>query len=511
MEQKNLSSENNRLSDYWQNVISFLKSETFIGGISISNAAIRFIKFNDGIFEKIGVVLEPGVIVDGNLKNREFFLKALLTLRYKLGNPKEDIHVVVSLPPNHVFTQSFSLPTIENRLINEAANLNLQLLSPIDIKTAYTDWEKIGEIQEDGGKIELLGAFVSKTVVNEYVAVFREAGFGIVAAEFPALSLARLIKEDSYNAGVGKPQVILSVSSDGPEFIVIKNNRLYFNYFVPWSSIEGRQISLSMFSDILTQEMKKILNFYSSHWNSQISDLILITHGLYEEIEQIIKQNFPEINTKPLILNEKFSSLNPAWYASLGSAIRGRMSRSSDVFISLMDVGTEQSFFESRVTFFVKTWRIIILSTLSVLVLFFFMENLFFLQISKNLDSQIAAIVQKQESQEVTDLESKATDFNMLIDEALVAKSNSKQISRFFDIFANAAGSEVKIQRVLFDADRATTLITAVANNNQAVINFKNNLSAQTKDFKNVDFSFTSTTNNPDGTISFPITLTLNI
>ena len=494
----------------WKKFVKLLKSETVIGSVSISNTAIRFVRLSDGIIEKIGVVLGPGVIVSGKLKNRESLLKALLALRYKLGNPKENIHVMVSLPPDNVYTQSFSIPIIEDRLINEAAKLNLQLLSPIDIKTAYTDWEKIGESQEEGGKIELLGGFTNKTMVDEFTSVLRDAGFGVVAVEFSALSLARLIKMESLNANFEKPQVFLSVSSDGPEFLIIKNNKLYFNYFFPWTSIEGRQISFSDFGTILNQEMKKVLNFYSSHWNSQLNDLILITQGLYSEIEGIIKQNFPAINIKPLTLNEKFSNFNSSWYPSLGGAIRGKISRSEDNFISLMDVGTEQSFFESRVDYFVKIWRIVILSTLSIIVFSFFLGDMFFLNVSSNLETQISSIVQRQESQEVSDLEKKAVEFNKLIDKALYAKKNSRQISKFFELFGKIAGSEISIQKVVFDSDRATVLITAIAKSNQSVINFKNSL-ASLKEFRDVEFSFTSTTNNNDGTINFPITFGVNV
>lgn len=499
-----------KIQKIWLGFIKLLKAEAIIGSISISNTAIRFVRFNDGIIEKIGVVLEPGVIVSGKLKNKESFLRALLALRYKLGNPKENIHVMISLPPDNVYTQSFSIPIIEDHLINEAAKLNLQLLSPIDIKTAYTDWERIGESQEEGGKIELLGGFTNKAIVDEFTSVLREAGFGVMAVEFSALSLARLIKTESLNANFDKPQVFLSVSSDGPEFLIIKNNKLYFNYFFSWTSVEGRQISFSDFGNTLTQEMKKVLNFYSSHWNAQLNDLILITQGLYSEIEGIIKHDFPSINIKPLILNERFSAFNSSWYSALGGAIRGKISRSEDNFISLMDIGTEQSFFESRVDYFVKIWRTIILSTLSITVFSFFLGDMFFLNVSNNLQGQISLMVQRQESQEVLDLEKKAVEFNDLIAKALYAKNSSRQISKFFGIFNQIAGNDISIQKIIFDSDRATVLITAIANSNQAVINFKNSL-ASLREFRDVEFSFTSNTNNPDGTINFPITFGVNI
>ena len=91
----------------------------------------------------------------------------------------------------------------------------------------------------------------------------------------------------------------------------------------------------------------------------------------------------------------------------------------------------------------------------------------------------------------------------------MYAKNNTRQISRFFGVFNQIAGSEVGIQKIIFDSDRATVLITAIAKSNQAVINFKNTL-AGLREFRNVEFSFTSTTNNADGTINFPITFGVN-
>ncbi|MBU4348486.1 pilus assembly protein PilM [Patescibacteria group bacterium] len=500
---------------YWEKTIKLLKAETIIGGISISSEAIRYIRLNSKkeIEQKIGVTLEPGVIVNGNLKNKKAFLSALRALRSRLGNP--EIHVIVSLPSDKVYIKSFNLPVIKDRLLEEAAKLNLQLLSPIDIKGSYTDWEKIGKVQEEGEKLEILGAFVNKTTVDDYVSVFREADFGIVAVEFPALSLARLAK-DSFSSGQtgsaseNKPYIILSVSSDGSEFIVVNSNGSpCFNYFVSWGSIEGRQITLDKFNDTLAKEMKKVLNFYSSHWNCQVTDLILVTRGLYTEIENIIKTNCSSINIKSLIVNEKFSKLNPSWYSVLGAAIRGGVPRSEDIFISLIGIGTEQRFFESRVTFFVRTWRTAVLSTLSVLVAFFVFGDLFFMQLSNNLDRQISFIIQKEQGQEVSSLNEEAKKFNTLVAKALVAESKSKKISHFFDIFNNLAGKEIEIQRVLFDPLKKTTLITAIAKDNQSVINFKNVL-AEREEFKDVEFSFTSTVTNSDGTIFFPITFKLN-
>jgi type IV pilus assembly PilM-like protein len=509
---KSLLKKYPQIEIYWDKIIKLLKAETIIGGISISGEAIRYIRLNEKkeIVKKIGVVLEPGVIVNGNLKDKKAFLKALKTLRSKLGDFMGETHVIITLPSDKVYIKSFNLPVIKDHLLNEAVELNLQLLSPIDIKTAYTDWEKIGKTQEEGEKLEILGGFIGKSVVDDYYSVFKEANFGVVAIEFPALSLARLAKDSFFSMSENKSYIILSVSSDGSEFIVARSNSIpYFNYFVSWGAIKERQISLTKFRDILTKEMKKVLNFYNSHWHGKITNLILVTRGLYTEIKDAIKKDCPSIGVEPLMVNPKFSNLNPSWYPALGSAIRGRVPRSEDIFISLMGVGTEQSFLESRIAFFMKTWRTALLSTLSVLVAFFIFGDLFLMSLSNNLDRQMSFVTQGKQNQEVSFLEEEASKFNMLVDKALIAENKSKKVSPSFDIFNSLAADNIKIQRVLFDPVKGNTLITAIANNTQSVIDFKNALTGR-REFKDVEFSFTSTVTNPDGTIFFPITFKLN-
>lgn len=484
-------------------LLKLLSPQPAIGGLDINEMALRFVGLNEKEIKKISIILEPGIIEGGKLKDKDRFLRALKQIRQSLGNPKDKIYTIVSIPPHNVFTQVFNLPAIKKKQVKEAADLNLQLISPIDIKTAYFDSEEIGDPQNGKEKLELLGAFVENSVVNEFVSVLNEGGFRAVAVEFPALAVARLLKEKASALDLNKPQVVLFVSGEGLIFSILKKGKLYFNYFVPWYAVEERQISFKTFKEVLIQETRRLLTFYSSHWDGQISDMVIITQGLFEEIKKIIQDEFPFITIKAPVLNNKFSALTVPWYIASGSALRGLLPRSADVFISLMTVGTEQEFFEDQIFSFIRIWRNVILTTCGFLLVVFLFGDSLLAKISSDLKKQIIPLGSQGEGSEAIFLREKAEEFNRLVDEALVAKSKANNPSILFENIRKFAGENISITRIFVSADGSVSLI-ASAVSESAAINFKNKL-VEEGGIKDVTLPLSNITVNSKGGVDFTL------
>src|SRR3989344_3210925 len=175
----------------FQKFLQLVKPRVVVGGLEIGETAIRFFEIKDGAVKKFGVGLEPGVVEDGRVKDRARLVNVLRGLKTTIGAAHVTMPVAVSLPSKNVYTQAFSIPVLNEAGVEEAADLNLRMLSPIDIKTAYYDWQKLGDLQ-GGQKEELLGAFTPKAVVDDFSCSLDAAGFMTVAVEFPALSVARV-------------------------------------------------------------------------------------------------------------------------------------------------------------------------------------------------------------------------------------------------------------------------------------------------------------------------------
>lgn len=492
---------------------ALLKPQLSVGGLDVSDAAIRFVELQGSTLQKMGVSLDPGVIEDGRLKNAEQFLQALKSLKEQLGRSRDTISVILSLPPNHIYTQAFSLPLLNEANIKEAAALNLQMLSPVDVKTSYTDWERLNEEQE-GNKIELLGAFVTKTVVDEFLAVLEQAGFMVAAVEFPSLAISRAMKMQTVGIDLQKPRVVLAVSGDGLDFLIIKDGKVYFSYFVSWSSIKGgvsqdsREILLTVFNQILIQEMKKIFTFYSSHWGGQAAQLTLITHGLYQEIEKIIKEAFPTIEVQPLQLRD-FPDLPASWFVACGSALRGLIPRAEDNFISLSPVDTEEQFAHNEIKSFVKIWESITITTLGFLVIAFAASDGFLWRTQQAIENDLSALDNNPAVQEMNELAQKAIQFNALAQRALAAKIESSDfLPLFHSVIGTAQNSAITITTLIINNDRTTGVVGGKAANRTAIVTFKNRL-AEIPGIKSVDLKPADVQDNPEGTVSFVISFQL--
>jgi len=273
-----------------------------VGGLEITDLAIRFLEIKKEGSRAASLRLPPGIIEKGRIKEgqKPNFVAALKNIHSQiLADNRKLIHVVLSLPDSDVYIQSFSVPKIAESNLGETADLNLKMISPIPIETSYYGWQRIGENEAGGGTIELLGAFMPSNNVDEIITALREAGFGVAAVEFAALSLVRQLNRLSALDNT-VPNLVINMMPEGLDFMVIKNSNLYFNYFYSWNlaQSDSRSITLENLKEALESEINKVLNFYTGHWGGQIKDVLLVTPALQEEIKNIIIGKFPNLQIK---------------------------------------------------------------------------------------------------------------------------------------------------------------------------------------------------------------------
>ena len=492
-----------------ESVQKLLWPKVNIAGLEIKEGSIRIAKLDDGKLSQAAIVLGPGIIENGEIADKARLAENLRSLHGQFGKPDEKIPVIALVPSINIYTQVFNLPILSKGNLEEAAQLNLQSISPIDWNASYADWQQIGE-QEKEGKAELLGAFASKSVLDGYAKAVFAAGFIPVAVEFPALAIARTIKELAAGVDLENPQVVLNVGSDGINFMVLKRGNLYFDYFTPWKLIQeeshaGREILFTDFKDTIVREIKKVANFYGSRADGKLEKLILITQALEKEISELIQEHF-HFEVVELALRE-FPDLPSSWFGVLGSALRGRLSRPEDNLISLSAVGTETGYFQEEMLNFIKVWRNIFVASLGFLALIFILTDSFLARNSVNLENQLQEVVQAPEGAEVLQLQKNVQSFNKLVDKALAAKEKSAHWSPFFYKINSLIGSKISLTRIFVDAEQKSALLIGKTDDQATVVNFKNSLIQE--GFKNVSLPLSNIVVNADKTVSFTITFSL--
>ncbi|MBN2197716.1 hypothetical protein JW698_00750 [Candidatus Wolfebacteria bacterium] len=501
-------------------VLNIINPQVAIGGLEVSDSTLKFIIVKDNKLESVSLNLPVGVIEEGKIKNKEEFKNALLNLHSQITPKiKKKIYLIVNIPDINVYIQVFNLPILEKNNFEEAVNLNLRMISPIDFSSVYADWQKVGKNKTDRGQTEILGAFISKKITDDFVECLKDTNFVVVAIEFSGLALSRLI---SGLAGLPNAFLLLYLTGSGLNFSLIKNSNLYFNHFVSWPISEEKQISFSSIKEIIIKEAQKILNFASSHWpDTLIKDVLLATPALDDKIIQAINENF-SLSVKKIIIpskivdpenhwvmnNEKLSSLTPDWFSVLGSALRGLIPRSKDIIISLASTGTEEEFQQYQIINFIKIWRNIILTSLCFLLIAFIILEGFLVRTVNSLNSQTANLVNLPAMEEINKVQEEAKKFNNIVTSVLEAKKQIRDWSSFFENIKSLAGTDIVIERIFVQGEKQPILFNGKATDEASIINFKNKLESESN-FKEISLPLSGISSSKDGGFTFNINFKL--
>jgi hypothetical protein len=306
------------LSSITHRFLQWLSSAPRVGALHLQGTVLSYLRL-DGATEAFSVKVEPGALQGGKIVDRAKVLAALTELRAAVGGgaPKgEGARVVVVMPSEPVYTQGFSIPSVGKDRLEESASLNLQMISPMGRDEAYMHYEVVEEMEDH---YELLGAFASKTTVNEFRAVLEEAGFAPIIFEFSSLSLTRLMER--VRGAFDHATLGFYLSSDGLEFFIMKRGKLHFSYFRSWQSVQGnaREISRELFDEVVTREVQKVVNFCLGKFKERPREVVLIAQGLEEEVRALLVNRF-ELTVTPL---ERAGSRRPGtWFWEPHSAPR---------------------------------------------------------------------------------------------------------------------------------------------------------------------------------------------
>ncbi|MBI4119390.1 MAG: hypothetical protein HY456_00910 [Parcubacteria group bacterium] len=488
-----------------ENFVRLLTPQGLSGGLEISDAAVRFLSIKKG-FKNFAYRLPPGIIAGGRIKDRANAIAVLTALKDQVEpQKKKKIRVVVSVPADNIFVQTFQLPIAAKENLADAAEFNLKMLSPMGKEGAFSDWQVVGETYD---QLELLAAFAPSAVIDGYIDVLRTAGFNVIAIEFPALSIIRLIRESGVSVDIKTPYILLNIASEGLDFMVMRNGNPYFDYFHPWGLTQGgaRQISWSDFEDTVIHEVKRILNFYNSHWG-KIENLILIAPAFQDRLSDLITKTF-SLKVQPLALRN-YGSLPSTWFVALGSAFRSVMPRSRDSFISLMSTGVRQEYFREELLILTGFWRNIVMTALVFGIISFIFVLGIINRISASLQGQMKGFaVTTADVAELQKLQDQAKTFNRLVDLTARAEASKIDWALFFRALAKLAGPRVSIDRITVSSLSSPVFISGTALNETEVFAFQKRLEDQ-KGFDEVTLPLTSIRQSVGGRTGFELNFRL--
>jgi len=490
-----------------EQLLALLRVRSIAAGLEIGDEVLRLAVFDGKGWKMYAVRLAPGIVENGQIKDRQAFIAAATALKKEMGpkNAKKQINVVVCLGSVSVYTQVFQLPMIKGGSINEAVALNLQMASPIPPADAYSGWQVVGH-NEDTAQNEILAAFVGRKTVDELVDALFEGGFVAMAVESRGLALTRLIREKAAGVDVPRSCLFANIDNFGLDFLIIRNGALYFEYENPWRDLtdEKGNITVEKFEATLAASLRQVLNFYGQNWPEPLGTTILSTVVFQAEAEKVITENtsFPAVRLT-LMMGQPISS---EWLVVLGSSLRESAARSDDREINLLGADSRDRFHEERLLHFMGFWRAVVPVAFGLLVATFIVADFFLKSTITQTQSNSDSVVNAVQFAQIMTLESAATKFNnsvKLLSSAEQTIHPNDAVLQKLSAVAEATG--VTITHVSFPSPGAPISITGYAVAQDHILAFQTDLNND-PEFTNVNLPLTGVQSQGSNSVTFTMT-----
>lgn len=492
---------------YIKKIIKKLNPLPPIGGLSITDSAIRFFFVgDDGKTKMSSLRLPPGIVDKGRVKDKKELAQAIRKVHNNVFAYSRDVHIILSLSQRDVYTQVFTLPRLEDEKLKESAKLNLQMISPIAFDTAYADWQYV-DTENTGGSIDVLGAFIEKKIVNEFSEILEASGFMITAVEFPALSLVRLLRSENVIKNKDSYAVV-DATTDGILFIIVRNTGVYFSHSISWKALQehiGEQkIESEVFQGFLSREMQKLINFSITKGGSRIQNIIIFSGWLTEAMRASLAEGL----AVPIQVFEskQFPKVEAVWFRAIGSALRGKMSRAEDSFISLTDAPVQARYYEARVLNFIHLWKNIGITVSAFILIMFLGADSYLAREAVHIEARTPGGAHAVELTQVTVLQAEAKTFNQLI--YLIQDTQAGQVV-WEDVISKMlthAGGDITLRHLAVNG-KGIVLLGSATDETKLLI-FKERL---IKDplFITISLPLSNIKSNPNGSVDFTLSMSL--
>jgi len=489
-----------------RSIKNLLTSPLRIGALELSPTALKYLSIRGNSVIQASLRLPPGIIEKGVVKNRPLLIAALHNLHSQITPKIKPINVIVTIPSNLVFSQSFSVPIVASQNLGEAITLNLQMTSPNKIEDSYYDYQEI-KLNKDIGHIDLLGAFTARQPINAYEEALHETNFVPVAIEFPGLSLARLIRDRWGGIESSLSYLLMHISGEGLLMLILKNGNLAFNHFTSWQEIGSAEpTSFVQAKDLIKREIQRVVNFHIGRTGQTIEEVILISPIFNYEIVDMASKEL-KMKVRNLTIPE-LPKLPPNWFPVLGAALRGLVARSKDTDISLAAEGSQAEYYHERTLNFIGLWRNILIGSLVVIMSAFVLIDTIIARTENQLQYRVSEAADSESAASSLEVQKKIIAFNKLVD-AIESIGKTEIIwSGILKNTSKIASKSVILERVFLDKVGLQGVIAGRSIDDKTVLAFKDAILNDSR-IASVKLPLSNIKSNPDKSVQFSMSIVL--
>ncbi|MBW2038871.1 MAG: type IV pilus assembly protein PilM [Deltaproteobacteria bacterium] len=220
-------------------------------GLDIGTSAIKFVDIKDtgrGYYvNNLGITpLPPETIVDGSLMDTTTVVEAIreLVSNYKIKKRE----VAISVSGHSVIVKKITLPKMTDSELEENIFVEAERYIPFDINDVNIDFQILSAPEKEMGEhMEVLLVAAKSDLIEDYIAIIREAGLSPMIIDIDSFALENMY-ELNYPLEIGDLVVLCDIGASIMNLNIVKGGRSLFT----------RDISIG--GNLYTEEIQKELS-----------------------------------------------------------------------------------------------------------------------------------------------------------------------------------------------------------------------------------------------------------
>jgi len=282
-------------------------------GIDIGSSSVKLIQVKDlkGSFQllNVGIVpLPPEAIVDNTMMDSSSVVSAVRNVVSSLGIKVQD--VACSISGNSVIIRKIILPAMPAEELEDQISWEAEQYIPFDINDVNMDFQILSPDTTDPSKMNVLLVASKKDIINDYVAVFNQAGMHLSVVDVDSFAVQNAF-EMNHDVSTEDIVALINLGASVMNINVIKSGitlftrdvqmggNLYTEEIQKQLGVSGTEAEsmkllahetknaallevLGKVNETITQEIRRSLDFYNSTANDDRISRIFVSGGAFK-------------------------------------------------------------------------------------------------------------------------------------------------------------------------------------------------------------------------------------
>lgn len=199
-------------------------------GLDIGASSVKLVQLKSGrkglSLQNFGIEpLPPGAVVDGAIADPTTVVAAIRSLAKRIHLRGKEIALAVS--GNSVIIRRLSIPAMEGPALAEQMEWEVKQNVPFAREDVIVDWEVLVPRTAEG-QMEVVLVAAKREIVEQYVAVIRDAGFTPVIVDTAAFAMQNAI-ETTVGMGPNQTIAVINVGARFSTIALVRNGQPVFH------------------------------------------------------------------------------------------------------------------------------------------------------------------------------------------------------------------------------------------------------------------------------------------